>query len=394
MRQISCAAQGELVTRRVGNKAIPLILKTPVQDLCITLGKGAQSVGTTSDSTNTNRAPLKNEIAQLIEVVLEGLLYYPPELCEEGINGTYFLKNKSGKRIAVFKPIDEEGNTKNNPKRSDDSYDEIVNSGILAGEGAQREVAAYLLDRDHFSEVPLTTMINLSHPSFRSPDESKSHRIITKTGSLQKYIDNDGAAWDIGPSAFKVQDVHKIGVLDLRIFNNDRHEGNILMVQDKEGYRLVPIDQGLSLSSTLDHAWFDWLTWPQAKATFNEETKKYILQIDIQEDANVLKNLGIRPECIRTMKVSTMLLKRGAAMGLTLYEIGSIASRTQLEQPSALENMFEQASKEVPDGNEDKLLEVLSRIMDFEIIQKLAERCPSPRPREAWRGQIGSKRPV
>jgi hypothetical protein len=183
-------------------------------------------------------------------------------------------------------------------------------------------------------------------------------------------------------------------VIDLRIFNNDRHGGNILMVKENEGYRLVPIDQGLSLSSTLDHAWFEWLTWPQTKVAFDEETKDYIGRIDVRKDAQTLKSLGVRPECIRTMKISTMLLKKGAAAGLTLNEIGTIASRTQFDQPSALENLFEMANKEVPDGNEEKLLEILSRMMDFEIIQKIAERCPSPRPREAWRGEIATKRAV
>jgi hypothetical protein len=38
------------------------------------------------------------------------------ELCEEGVGGTYFMKNKKGRRIAIFKPQDEEPFHVNNPK--------------------------------------------------------------------------------------------------------------------------------------------------------------------------------------------------------------------------------------------------------------------------------------
>jgi len=334
----------------------------------------------------------EDAIANLINTVREGLLYSEPELCEEGINGTYFMKDRRGKRIAVFKPEDEEGNTDNNPKRSNENQDEFVNNGILAGEGAQREVAAYLLDHEHFSGVPMTTMVTLSHPSFRSSNGTNG--LVTKTGSLQEYIDNDGAAWDVGPSVFRVRDIHKIGILDLRIFNNDRHAGNILLNKCPDGaFRLTPIDQGLSLSSTLDHATFEWLNWPQANIAFDENTKRYIQRINVSEDAQLLAKLGVRPECIRTMKVSTTLLKKGSAAGLTLYEIGSIASRIVFDQPSALENMYEKASR-ASGGDEERLLQALWKIMDVEVADKLMERCQSPRPKELWRGTVTSKRAV
>jgi DNA-directed RNA polymerase subunit N (RpoN/RPB10) len=329
-------------------------------------------------------------ISNLIKTVREGLEIHEPELCEEGINGTYFMKNKQGKRIAVFKPADEEGNTDNNPKRSDENQGEFVNNGILAGEGAQREVAAYLLDHEHFSGVPRTTMVTLSHPSFRSSTESNGE--VTKTGSLQEYIDNDGAAWDVGPAVFRVRDVHRIGILDLRIFNNDRHGGNILLNKCPDGaFRLTPIDQGLSLSSTLDHATFEWLNWPQAHIAFDDNTKRYIERINVDEDAQILANLGVRSECIRTMKISTTLLKKGAAAGLTLYEIGCMASRIVFDQPSSLENMYGKASR-VAGEDEERLFQVLWKIMDVEVQDKFhSERCQSPRPKELWRGMVASK---
>jgi hypothetical protein len=296
---------------------------------------------------------------ELLARVKEGLDYFNPELCEEGVNGTYFMKDKNGQKIAVFKPMDEEGRA--SPKK--DSADvEIVNRGILDGEGVQRELAAYLLDKDHFSGVPQTFLVDV--PNFQIDGVSMG----TKTGSLQEFVENVGASWDVGPGDFPVHEVHKIGVLDLRIFNNDRHGGNVLLKEKPNGeYELVPIDHGLSLSPTLEHGWFDWLMWPQAKQPFDDETKSYIQNIDIEADVQLLMNLGVRLECIQTMKISTTLLKQAAAAGLTLYTIGSMASRTVLEEPSDLEKMVAEARRRAPEADECAFYEALWRIMADEI---------------------------
>jgi len=272
---------------------------------------------------------------ELLKRVEEGLKSFPPEPCEEGVNGSYLLRDIEGREIAIFKPTDEEGDSENNPKRSE-GQDEFRNRGIPQGEGALREVAAYLLDsNEHFSGVPQTLMATLEHASFNG----------TKTGSLQEYVVNEGASWDVGPSRFPVQEVHKIGILDMRIFNNDRHGGNILMKENEQGnLELVPIDHGLSLSSTLDRAWFEWMSWPQAKKPFDEKSLSYIERIDIERDAKMLTDMGISEEAVRTMILSTTLLKKGAAAGLNLYQIGSIAARENLESPSLLEQIVKDSN--------------------------------------------------
>lgn len=148
--------------------------------------------------------------------------YHEPELCEEGVNGTYFLKSTSGTPIGVFKPIDEELSSSENPK-SDPTKDDTESrtlTGIQTGEAAYREVAAYLIDDEHFFGVPKTALVQLS--------PSKKFKNRSKIGSLQEFVENDGASWDIGPSAFPMDEVHKIGILDLYTMNFDRHGGNIL----------------------------------------------------------------------------------------------------------------------------------------------------------------------
>jgi len=288
----------------------------------------------------------------LIEQARLGLKIHAPELCDEGVNGTYFLKNQEGKKIAVFKPQDEEGASEFNPKlnvnkaakgagsRVGSFIDGVTSSRVRkdfqVGEASYREVAAYLLDRKHhFYGVPNTCMVRISYPGWRSE----------KIGSFQEFVMNDGASWDIGPGLFPVKEVHKIGILDLHIFNTDRHGGNILICDADDGvYKLTPIDHGYSLPTSLDRAWFDWLTWPQSRVNFDDETKRYIESIDPDEDAKMLRQyLPIPDESILIMKISTMLLKLGVKHNLTLSQLGTMASRKVPDKPSVLEIMVESA---------------------------------------------------
>jgi len=311
----------------------------------------------------------EGEFGELICKVSEGLRNHAPEMCEEGLNGTYFLRDKDGEMVAVFKPQDEEGNSTNNPKKSTPS--DFSNRGIQDGEGAQREVAAYLLDKEvGFAGVPKTTMVKIAHPLFGSTEDGQAK---IKIGSLQEFICNEGASWDMGFTVFPVHEVHKIGIFDLRIFNNDRHGGNMLITMgDNDTYKLTPIDHGFSLSSNLSHAWFDWLTWPQAQKPFSQEAKDYIAAIDTNKDTQTLMKLQIRPECLMTMKISTMVLQKGASVGMTLYDLGTMVSRADQEKPSELEIIYERALKEmgIVDGEirnekeEKQLLETISYILD------------------------------
>jgi hypothetical protein len=67
-------------------------------------------------------------------------------------------------------------------------------------------------------------------------------------------------------------------VLDIRLCNTDRHGGNILYRYKEtktgdEKIKLLPIDHGYTIPSTLGEAFFAWLTWPQANKKFDSKTK-------------------------------------------------------------------------------------------------------------------------
>ncbi|CAI5702732.1 unnamed protein product [Peronospora effusa] len=84
-----------------------------------------------------------------------------------------------------------------------------------------------------------------------------------------------------------VEQVHHIALLDVRVFNTDRHPGNILLMGEKKPYTMVPIDHGCILPSWfhLSEARFDWLEYPQSRAAFSTMTMQYIDGLDVEKDA-------------------------------------------------------------------------------------------------------------
>lgn len=78
-----------------------------------------------------------------------------PEAAREGMGGTYFFTNEAGRKVAIFKPCDEEPLAPANPKGyvGRNLGDPGWKSTVRVGEAAMREVAAYLLDHDHYARV-------------------------------------------------------------------------------------------------------------------------------------------------------------------------------------------------------------------------------------------------
>lgn len=114
-------------------------------------------------------------------------------------------------------------------------------------------------------------------------------------------------------------------------------------------FRLIPIDHAYCLPDTLEIGWTDWvwLEWPQAKMELDETTKNYIASIDVEADCELLRaKLSIREPCLRLMRITTMLLKKGVARGLTLYEIAKIICRDSIDdaESSELEIVCHQAT--------------------------------------------------
>ncbi|GAX75569.1 hypothetical protein CEUSTIGMA_g3012.t1 [Chlamydomonas eustigma] len=331
-------------------------------------------------------AHTNSAIRRLVKSVIRGLTAcQEPERTAEGMGGTYFFCNENGRKVAIVKPCDEEPLAPNNPKgyvgRS--LGDPGWKPTVRVGEAAMREVAAYLLDRDGFSKVPTSVLVRARHPIFcynnfmgnvrismadlQCSIESKDKRepqLPMKLGSLQEFIPHECDTTEMGPSKFCVKDVHHIGILDIRLFNTDRHAGNMLVRPANSNgssinlmsrmtdspYELIPIDHGFCLPETLEAPYFEWLHWPQAMLPFSEEELMYIKELDFEADKKMLSQElpNLRPECIRVLELTTSLLKRCAEAGMTLFEIGNLMSRPYVgadEEPSELEKMCGEAKR-------------------------------------------------
>ncbi|KAI7985070.1 Phosphatidylinositol 4-kinase gamma 4 [Camellia lanceoleosa] len=112
---------------------------------------------------------------------------------------------------------------------------------------------------------------------------------------------------------------------------------------------------------------FDWLYWPQAHQPYSPDTIDYIRSLDADRDIELLKFYGwdLPLECARTLRISTMLLKKGAERGLTPFSIGSIMCRETLKKESVIEQIVQEAQAAVLPGTcEVAYLESVSLIMD------------------------------
>jgi len=247
-------------------------------------------------------------------------------IINEGLGGTYLVDIDG--YMAVFKPSDEEAGSHENPKKNF----KAPRKGISPGEGYIREVAAYLMDHGNYAGVPITQLVEM---------EVNNNK---KIGSLQRYVPNQGSLADYGLSLFDKDDIHKIAQLDIRLYNVDRNEENLLVTKEKDVYHLVPIDHAYSLPESLeDGTLFVWLNWKKTKEPMSEEMLEYIENIDIERDEQILRMLNFKEESIFIMKMSTLTLKIGAKSGCNFHEIALFLTRPSLKGISPLEETVRDA---------------------------------------------------
>jgi len=253
------------------------------------------------------------------------------KLCDSGVGGTYFVfedetnYDKEPKIVSVFKPIDEEPGAPNNPKKNS-TFVPLMTWGA----GAHREVAAFKLDKG-FIGVPETLLVEVVTKEG------------TKKGSLQKFVSNDGDCSDVGASKFSVDDVHKIGIFDVRILNMDRNDENLLIIKsDQDNWKLIPIDHTYAFPNKIN-SYFNWQFWHQTKKPFTNETLAYIQQINVIDDALMLLECGIDEESVKNGIGATLLLQKAANKGLNLFQIASMVS-----------------------GQENDLVKILSKVKEKE----------------------------
>lgn len=335
--------------------------------------------------TSAADSDVNTKLATLAADVRAGIAArVPPVLVEDCTGGVYLLRTRARRLAAVFKPADEEPYAPNNPKRfrpdpsacrgvasSSPEPTAGIRAGIPAGQAAVREVAAFLLDRNAFAGVPATAIATTSHPAFFSVDGKNQ----LKRGAFQAYVPHKCTADDISTSFFDTANVHAVAVLDIRLANQDRHGGNLLVVEEKtkllglvrgdnsvtpRRHCLVPIDHGACLPAVtaLSETSFAWLFWPQAKQQFDARTLEYIQSLDACADqdhiAEYLGASALEYQAVLTLHICTALLQVCALdWHMTAHDIGLIMCRQgtyrqRQPPPSILELLVAKALRDVP----------------------------------------------
>lgn len=178
------------------------------------------------------RAVTGTDLASLLEKADNGMRAgVRPCLAEGAMGGTYFFRDMSKKICVVFKPSDEEPMAPNNPHQLSHKYGSAYKGHITPGFGMFRELATYIIDRG-LAGVPPTAIARARHQCFSRGSNATDHKI----GSVQSYLRHECSAEEMGPSKFDTRSVQTIAILDLRLCNQDRHPGNLL-VCEKNPYR-------------------------------------------------------------------------------------------------------------------------------------------------------------
>ena len=282
---------------------------------------------------------LNSKVISMSQGAMEGIASGArPTLLDDCTGGTYLLRDSEGKKLGIFKPVDEEPFAPLNPKGNlgEMHVMSLMRSGVPVGHAAMREVAAYLLDKDDRVGVPHTTMLRV----LQTDVHSRRAEIDLKYGSFQEYREHIGCAEDISVSKLTVKQIHALGLFDLRILNTDRHTGNILVANSEPTARsnppfeLIPIDHGYAFPSWrhIGDVNQEWAYWPQARQPFDEDTRAYIESLDAISDMAMLNvsltlGSGSNIDFLRAVAVGTVLVQCGARNGLTLHEIAMMLVR-------------------------------------------------------------------
>lgn len=299
--------------------------------------------------------------ALVVEVAIAMASGLRPLPLSKGLGGAYVFRSQNGHNIAVAKPADEEPLALNNPKGLGGQMlgQPGLKASIRVGETGIRELAAYLLDYGGFAGVPPSALVKFCNAPFSVTDAAKVLPTPTpcRIASLHRFVDHDFDAGELGPSFYSVASVHRIGILDIRLLNLDRHAGNMIVKKNNHkgigDVDLVPIDHGLCLPEWLDDPYFEWLHWPQAYIPFSESELEYISKLDPFKDAEMLRTELplLRESSVRVLLVCTIFLKQAALAGLCLSDIGQMMTRKFCggeEIPSELENICFQVMSSIP----------------------------------------------
>ncbi|GAB4187700.1 MAG: hypothetical protein Tsb0015_06690 [Simkaniaceae bacterium] len=274
-----------------------------------------------------------------------------PTLCKKGSSGTYFLRNRLGEKIGIFKPIDEGPHGRNNPRFISMIKKRISflskRKGFKTKEIHLAEIGSSKLDEVlNLNIIPKTQRVTLISPAFNGKNKEKD-------GSLQLFVDNAKEAQEYFPQecenedlSLKIINFEKLALLDFLIFNIDRTFDNWFLQKEGDAYFAVAIDNATAFpikhtkegSSFLGriHTFLNtrhqymWENLQSADKPFSFAMKKLIESLDMEKLRFLLKDAmsgkdGVSSfsEKMRLMDIRIKVLKQLTKRNATLREIAA-----------------------------------------------------------------------
>ncbi|KJE96797.1 hypothetical protein CAOG_09035 [Capsaspora owczarzaki ATCC 30864] len=251
-----------------------------------------------------------------------------PQRIAQGSSGSYFVRNRQGKIIGVFKPKNEEPYGKLNPKWTKWFHKVFLpccfgRSCLIPNQGYMSEAGASLIDRKlGLNVVPPTRVVMLASPSFYYPGwrrkASKLKPLPPKVGSFQLFVNGykDAIVYltrferESMPISTRLEFQHqfeRLVILDYLIRNTDRGNDNWLIRYDEkideeasdspdsEAWGVVKeptitiaaIDNGLAFPIKHPDSWraypYHWAWLPYAKVPFSDESRDAFLPLLMDE---------------------------------------------------------------------------------------------------------------
>ncbi|XP_010478096.1 PREDICTED: phosphatidylinositol 4-kinase gamma 4-like [Camelina sativa] len=194
-------------------------------------------------------------------------------------------------------------------------------------ESCRMEACVYLLDHPEDGHRSLSQDI-YGFSGVRPTLYIRRLKIGTKTisGALIEYVNSEVAIVDYPPPVVPMDEIQKVAIADLRFGNIDRSPDNLLLAENNS---IVPIDHeeifGIDYNLS-NPCWLDWLR--DNEEPFSQRCANYVEQLDADKDLQFLSACGWEPgaDFMEKFKVFCIFLRLAVSQGLTVFQVGTIAS--------------------------------------------------------------------
>jgi len=173
----------------------------------------------------------------------------------------------------------------------------------------------------------------------------------TLEGSVQAFVmDVQGFIEDYGiprkleeAVAFIPQaDAESIALLDMRVFNMDRHPGNLLLLKKAKPHGLGPIDHGCCLPPwwCLGEAIFEaWISWPQLQTPPSSDAFSLAraAHAKLALTCRMVAEAGLDPSAVVTLRLCTIFVYIGIVdMAIPIGKLAALMLRDDCADPQEL----------------------------------------------------------